>query len=385
MDSKLSLPTRLLERFPLLARVAGEAWVVGGAVRDLIMGITPFEVDLSARSARDVAAAFAEATRSRLVDMGRERFTTFRVVTGDSEYDFSEIEGSFEDDIRRRDCTMNAVAISLQTKEVVDLVGGVEDARARIIRMIRGQNYVDDPLRILKLVRLAVTRDCSIEPETFAALSRHAGAVRNVAVERVHAELQKMLDDSRAHRGVEILGQLGLDLYLFGRAISETSLQRVKTLLEGDFVTRFAAVTWELDVDARRALTDQFKWSDLAVRELNALINTTRRLLEKSEDDVVLHEAGRTTAQRAILLLGAIGDHGASMRAATLLRGRPDLFDVKPLLSGLEIQKFASIGAGPEIGRLKRALLIAQLHGEVRSREEAIEFVKGQRSDGFQP
>lgn len=376
MSSTPSLFASLIERFPLLSQVEGEAWVVGGAVRDLVMGITPFEVDLSARNARAVAAAFAEATRSRLVDMGRQRFTTFRVVTSDSEYDFSEIEGSLEDDIRRRDCTMNAIAISLATRQVVDQVGGVADAETRLVRMIREQNYVDDPLRIVKLVRLAVTRDCSIEAETFAALSRNAAAIRNVAVERVHAELQKMLDDSRAHRGVELLGELGLGQYLFGGAISAASLQRVKTVLEGDFITRFAAITWELEADARRALTEQFKWSDLAVRELQALIKTTRQLLDRSEDDVVLHEAGRTTALRAILLLGAIGDHAASLRAALLLRDRPDLFEVKPLLSGLEIQKFAAIGAGPEIGRLKRALLVAQLRGEVASRDEAIEFVK---------
>lgn len=373
---ELSLRDRLVELFPLLPQVRGEAFVVGGAVRDLILGITPAEVDLAAFGAREVAESFATATKSRLVDLGRERFTTYRVIASSAEYDFSEIEGSFEADIHRRDCTMNAVAISVASGELTDLTGGVADAKRRVIRMIREQNYADDPLRIVKLVRLAVTRDCQIEPETFEAMRRNASALPGVAVERVTAELQKMLDDSRAHHGVALLRRLQLDTFLFGHECGDEIEQRVKTLLEGDVVTRFAALTRDLPDEKRKALTAQFKWAETQQRELEALVALTRDLAESGDAVLMkLHAAGRNTTERAVLLLGATGQHQASLRLAALLRERSDLFGIEALLSGSEIQQITGLAPGPEIGRLKRELLRAQLQGSVRSNEEAIAFV----------
>lgn len=371
------LYNRLLATFPLLGHVEREAFVTGGAVRDLILGITPSEVDLAAPGAKELAASFAEATGSRLVDMGRERFTTYRVVAAEHEYDFSEIEESFEADVMRRDCSMNAVAVSLATGEVIDLTGGIADAKRRLIRMIREQNFVDDPLRVMKLVRLAVTRDCSIEPATLEAMKRHARALAEVAVERVSAELQKMLEDSRAHRGVALVRELRLDSFLFGCECDDEAEQRVKTLIEGDAVTRFAAATWSVAVDRRRAIVERFKWSDAQRRELDSLVALTTTLISGTDDVLMkLFDAGALTTERAVLLLGAVGAHEASLQVASLLRAHPQLFATRALLSGSEIQEIIGGPEGPEIGRLKRELLRAQLQGSVRSRDEAIGFVR---------
>lgn len=378
-----SLHERLLTNFPLLRIVSGDAFAVGGAVRDLVLGVTPFEVDLCAFGAKQIAAEFAHAVGGRLVDMGRERFTTWRVVAGDHEYDFSEIEGSFESDIRRRDCTMNAVAVSLATGEVLDLVDGVPDAERRLIRMIAERNFEDDPLRILKLVRLAVTRDCSIDPPTLAAMKTHASRVSEVAVERVSAELRKILEHSRAHDGVQLVRELGLDGYLFGRDSDEATAERLKALLEGDFVTRLAALTWELSDAERRELTERFRWSDATARELHALVSLTR-LLGSAGDDVLLalHEAGESTAERAVLLLGATGAHERSLQIARIMREHDALFSTKPLLDGREIGNLLGITAGRRIGELKRALLAAQLRGDVATRDEAARFLDTAKEKG---
>ena len=102
------------------------------------------------------------------------------------------IEGSLEKDLRRRDFTINAIAINLKTKEIIDINNGQEDIKNRVIRSISEDNLVDDPLRILRAFRFSATLGFEIEQGTLDQIKRHKDLILNPAKERVNYEILKL-------------------------------------------------------------------------------------------------------------------------------------------------------------------------------------------------
>src|SRR5512140_1898355 len=167
---------RLLTFFPDLPRVREDLFVVGGAIRDAMLGVDPFDVDLVGENARGAAEEFARTKEARVVEFGREPFTIYRVPLGDYYYDFSERVGlTLEDDLARRDFTANAMAFSVAGQRLVDPFGGERDLRAKIVRMLAASNLDDDPLRSLRAVRFATRYGFTVEEGTLAAIRMRAG------------------------------------------------------------------------------------------------------------------------------------------------------------------------------------------------------------------
>jgi poly(A) polymerase len=196
------------------AALAGwPAWLVGGAVRDRALGRPLTDLDLVVdgdpeQAARAIARAAGRAACFAL----SEEFGAWRVVAHDRAWqaDLERLRGgSLQEDLRLRDFTVNAIAEPIEGGVTIDPLGGLEDLRARRLRMAGPEAFADDPLRVLRLVRIAVEMDLEPEEQTSDAARAHAGGLGGVSAERVFMELRRILASPRARHGIELLDSLG--------------------------------------------------------------------------------------------------------------------------------------------------------------------------------
>ncbi|HEY3054890.1 MAG TPA: hypothetical protein VGK31_03045 [Thermoanaerobaculia bacterium] len=343
------LRDELLHRFPRLEDLPPDSYVVGGAIRDLLLGIDPLDVDVACHDPINCARAISE----RVIRLGTgEHLSAWRVVDGEHAYDFAEIlDHDIEADLARRDFTVNAMAVRLGDGELLDRHEGQRDLERRVVRMVAAGNFDDDPLRCLKAVRMAVKHGFDIDRTTIDAIRARAQRITNIAAERVTYELSIIFSAGAFTRAVALLHETGLDVPLFGHEISD---------FQADDVSLAGA--YALLVEKPKVFAKRWRWSADLLREV-----TTLQKLLKSSDRVALYDAGEQIAQQLPPLLRALGrDDRVTM---------PD-FSTKALLTGDEIASIAGIEEGPELGRRKRALLEAQIRGEVRTREGAIALVR---------
>jgi tRNA nucleotidyltransferase/poly(A) polymerase len=336
----MSWRDELLRRFPALKTAPAHTVVVGGAIRDLILGRDPADVDIECDAPESVARAIG-----KVIELGRGDLKVYRVVRGDRIYDVSA-----HTDLGRRDFTMNAIALDLQSGELRDPFEGESDARRGLLRMIRAENFQDDPLRILRGVRLALQYDFRIEERTLIAMRRRAAHILTIAAERVTYELNASLSFGKFRTAVRLLNETGLDEPLFGYAIDAATFH-------ADDVTCAGAFALILRDPAHFA--ERWKWSRELLREV---VNLQRLLREP--DLLAIYEAD---ARDLPALFRAVGREVPPM---------PD-FSVRSLLDGNEIAEITGAD-GARLGAIKRALIEAQLKGEVKTREEAVRFCGGQ-------
>jgi putative nucleotidyltransferase with HDIG domain len=196
-----------------LAAIVGEGWLVGGAVRD----------DLLRRPTADFDVAVAGDARVFARELGRrcaghafslsEEFGAWRVIARDRSWqvDLTPLLGeTLEEDLGRRDLTVNAIARPLGAgRELIDPFGGRADLDARRLRMVGPMAFGADPLRVIRLARLAAELDFEIEDETAGAAGVAAPGLGEVSPERVFAELRLILAGDWAAAGLQAMESLG--------------------------------------------------------------------------------------------------------------------------------------------------------------------------------
>jgi putative nucleotidyltransferase with HDIG domain len=193
------------------------AYLVGGTVRDILIGRPPMDIDIAvARDARRFAARLAEDKGGRLVVMGSPGKVVYRVAAGDRLFDITPLAGkSLEKDLGRRDFTINAMALSLRSRRLVDLHGGQQDLRAGTVRMVHPNAFRRDPIRLLRAYRCAANLNFEINAATAAAIARQAGLISRAAAERIREEFFKTLQTPRCHRWLKEMAASGLLFHLF--------------------------------------------------------------------------------------------------------------------------------------------------------------------------
>ncbi len=177
-------------------------YLVGGTVRDMLLGQVPKDLDLVCRQAGELAVKTALNKNAALVSMGKKpEETCFRVIDRadrDSFLDISEMRGeTINDDLNHRDFTINAIAIRISEDgvscEIIDPLNGMQDIRNRLVRMANEAALRTDPLRILRAIRLSGQLGFSITKETIKEMELGAGLLNTVAAERIMTELMLML------------------------------------------------------------------------------------------------------------------------------------------------------------------------------------------------
>jgi len=207
----------------LRARVFS-TWLVGGCVRDLLLGREPKDFDVATSATPDeLLRLYPNAGKVGAhfgVVLVHEGDAHVEVATFRSDLDYTDgrrpdavrFETSPEQDVLRRDFTINALLLDPETGAVLDYVGGRADLDARVIRAIGDpvRRFEEDHLRLLRAVRFAARLKFTIESATFSAMQRLAPAIRNISIERVRDEISRILTEGGARYGFELLDASGL-------------------------------------------------------------------------------------------------------------------------------------------------------------------------------
>ena len=322
-----------------------EAWFVGGAVRDELLGRRVVDVDVVCRD--PAAAARAYATRSGGFPFAlSERHSSWRVVLDRrGTVDFTPVHGTIESDLARRDFTINAIALPVAGGEHVDPSGGREDLQLRLLRAVSETVFADDPLRLVRAVRLEEQLGFRLAPLTEELVRTQAELVSKSAGERVLAELEHL--GARGYRRLEELGLLAQ--------------------LGGSIDDRLDAVD-----SPRYRLVAVFKDQ---VRRLPISGETRRyaRVLlgaERPADGTArsIHRFRRRTEPWATEALAFLG---APELVPAVENARAGDFE-QPLVRGDEL----GIPPGPEVGRLLEQIAEERAVGTISTREEAFDLVR---------
>ena len=190
-----------------------EAWIVGGAVRDRLLGRATTDLDLALPAEpKDAARALARATGGAAFRLSGA-FGAWRVVGDGGAWHIDLVvlrDGDIRADLAARDFTLNAMAEPLAGGELLDPHGGRADLEARRLRMVTPRALADDPLRALRAVRLAVELDLTIEPDTAAAMGREAPGLQRVAAERIFGEFKQVISSHAVRTGLQLMDAHGL-------------------------------------------------------------------------------------------------------------------------------------------------------------------------------
>jgi len=195
----------------VLAGIVDEAWLVGGALRDRLLGRPTADYDVAVAGLGEVE----RAARALGSDAGgfafalSEAFGAWRVVAHERTWqvDLTALGGdTIEADLSQRDLTVNAIAQPLGgDAALVDPFGGLEDLGARRLRTVSADGFERDPLRALRLARLACELEFAVDPDTLGLARASAPGLRKVAPERVFAELRRVLSAERAVDGLDVM------------------------------------------------------------------------------------------------------------------------------------------------------------------------------------
>ncbi|MFB3850326.1 MAG: HD domain-containing protein [Acidobacteriota bacterium] len=187
-DEILLLFRKLLKDFP-------EVYLVGGAIRDFGFGVEPKEYDFVVKDPRKLVSFLSEKLKINFFKLGRNLEYVYRIPLGEGGADFSPIKGrTISADLKKRDFTIDSIAVNLHTFEVYDPCQGLKDLQQKVLRMTSSNAFCDDALRILKGYRL-----CSFFPEliweekTLSVAAKDGEKLKKIAKERIQAELSKIL------------------------------------------------------------------------------------------------------------------------------------------------------------------------------------------------
>jgi poly(A) polymerase len=216
----MSAPDETLDRAPSVAaaRTAleqqGPVWIVGGAIRDALLGEEVADVDVAVQRGREESAAraIAKVAGGTAFQLSEEHATWRAIASTDGWHvDVVALRAqTIEEDLRARDFTVNAIARPLEGGELIDPTGGLADAERRVLRVASENAFGADPIRLLRAPRLAAGHDLVIDPDTAELARAASGRAADPAGERQFAELRGILAGPGPLRGLELMDELGV-------------------------------------------------------------------------------------------------------------------------------------------------------------------------------
>ncbi len=293
--ARAAFPEPILDVLRRLGGAGHRSWLVGGAVRDLLLHrrreAADFDVatpatpeQVMALFARVVPTGIAHGTVTVLVGDEKIEVTTFR---GEGEYldgrrpNSVTFHTDLEADLARRDLTMNAMAFDPLAVEFRDPFGGREDMRRRRVRAVGvpEERFGEDGLRPMRAVRFAAQLGYELEPGTRAAIPATLAVVRKVAVERIATELEKLLVAPHAARGIALLRTSGLLGVIVPEvaALPRTALAHAEAVLRHvppQATPRFAALLHGLGAEAAQRLLVDLRYARRVSDEVGALLRS---------------------------------------------------------------------------------------------------------------
>lgn len=428
--------------------------LVGGSVRDALLGRLGNDLDFTtdarpeavlkivrpwADSVWEVGIAFGTVGAQK--DGYQIEVTTYRSEAYDRTSRKPEVSygDSIEDDLVRRDFTVNAMAVALPQKDFIDPHGGIEDLSERVLRTpgTPEESFSDDPLRMLRAARFAAQLDFEVAPDVVEAMTEMAGRIEIVSAERVREELNKLLLSTHPRKGLALLVDTGLaqqilpelpalrlesDEHHRHKDVYEHSLTVLEQAIDleedgPDLVLRLAALlhdigkprTRRFEKDGRvsfhhhevvgakmvkKRMTD-LKYSNDMVKDVSKLVELHLRFHGYGDgewtDSAVrryvrdagpllerLHKLTRSdcTTRNKRKASALSRTYDALEERIAQLQDKEELDAIRPDLDGNEIMQILSVGPGPVIGKAYAFLLELRLENGPMEHDEAVAELK---------
>jgi tRNA nucleotidyltransferase (CCA-adding enzyme) len=391
------LPRRLLKLLKQISRQGAKldqkVYLVGGVVRDLLLGYPNFDLDLVVEGdAVKLAQQVAQIGQARL--LAHKRFGTAKLRYDDFIVDLATARketyarpgalpavtpGTLVDDLIRRDFSINAMAVSLAANdygELVDPYQGKGDLERRLIRVLHSRSFSDDATRILRGVRYEQRFAFEFEAQTADLLKRDIPILDTISGDRIRHELELILKEQRPELPIRRLGELGV-------------LARISSSLKGD-----GWIAQKFDKARRLKKPTQlpslyfcllvYSFSEKRIEEFLVRLNIPAKLSRSMRDTLrlktrlpVLNKPSLKPSEIYYLLTEyeplAVQANAIATESSTVRRSLQlfltKLRYVRTAFDGEDLKKLG-ISPGPEMGRVLRMLHKAKLDGEVRTRAD---------------
>ena len=375
------LMTRLQpQRWPIpLDRLPAGTVLVGGAVRDGLLNRLPEHPDLDMVVPADALGQVRKLSREfggACVVLDGERDIA-RLVMGSWTIDLARQDGDdLTADLLRRDYRINAIALTLTTEpKLLDPSGGIADLCARRITAINEQNLLDDPLRLLRALRLAAELSMTIDEDTFEMLARHRHHLPKVAPERIQAEVLKLVQAQSADQAIRLLHSLQL--------IAPWSSDQPQRTINADALTKQEQQLALPLARLTQLLSDQgvsdLRFSRKQIQRCLRLRRWWMRDQQQSAD--ALEERDRLKLHQEL---------DDDLPAFTLAwpmerqkewlsrwRDQEDkLFHPSAPLNGRTLQAELGLPPGPRLGELIEHLCLERAFGRIQSQNDAIQCAR---------
>jgi poly(A) polymerase/tRNA nucleotidyltransferase (CCA-adding enzyme) len=233
-------PEEVLGILEVLSGAGFDAYLVGGFVRDLLLGEEIDDYDITTNATPEqIQEVFPHSyynnnffTVGVITNIGEIHVTTYRIESTYSDKRHPEklsFAASLREDVERRDFTINALAVDM-TGKVYDYVGGVDDAQGGVLRAVGNaeERFNEDALRILRAVRFSARLNFTIEEKTKCAIKRSAHLLGLISTERIRDEIVRMIDDRNAHRAIRLLDELDILIYILPELVVCKDVQQNK-------------------------------------------------------------------------------------------------------------------------------------------------------------
>jgi poly(A) polymerase len=387
-------------------REAGfEALLAGGCVRDMLLSrkAKDFDVATDARP-KDVQKLFRRTLEVGakfgvvivMVNSQQVEVATFRTESGyaDGRHPEKVAFSNAKEDASRRDFTINGMFYDPLGDEIFDYVDGVVDIEAKVLRTIgdADERFGEDYLRMLRAVRFSAQLDFEIEDNTWKAVCLNSEKITCISGERISMEIETSLTNENRATAAGLLCRSGMAKVIFSGFEGEDADFGIEVLSalpkEVSYMLAMSAFFAGFDIQFAMNKIELLMLSNSQVKQLNFLLENRGVLLDEKislADLKILLASGY--CQELFQLQRAIEKvKGKSLDALEANQERMKLIDAadiepKPLLNGNELMEMG-VGPGPSVGKAAAGMYYAQLDEELKSRDQAVDWVKKWMAEG---
>ncbi len=396
-----SISLRQLRGIAAVAEIHGaQAYLVGGAVRDALLGLPVTDIDIAVVGMTSgLPRGVARALNGRVV--AHSQFNTFSLTASDRHIDLAMARhesyahpgalptvtpGTLHQDLARRDFTINAMAVSLGEDsfgELLDTSNGQSDLRTGTVRVLHDDSFRDDATRILRATRYAVRLGFTLEARTESLLRRDSTYLDTISAARIRDEFERVLQEGRAAATLDMLQNLGALKSVYPPiSLTPATLQALNSVGEHDQIdkvlTALSLLVHDLTAEDRSGFVERLAMNS----RWRKAIEDTALLKEKlREGPPITNETPRSKIYTLLhgleeaAILGCAFLSGSATIRRLLLLYISELRDVRPVLNGSDLLALG-VPTGPQVGDLLNGLLMARLDQEVSTRQDELDFIR---------
>ena len=387
------LPQEFEQARPVMQQIeaAGfEAYFVGGSVRDTILNKPIHDVDIA-------TSAYPEEIKQifhRTVDTGIEHgtvmildhgkgyeTTTFRTESGYQDFrrpDEVTFVRSLQEDLQRRDFTINALAMK-EDGTVIDLFNGLKDLKAGMIRAVGTpqERFHEDALRMMRAIRFASQLDFKIEKKTLAGIQENAALLSKIAVERTRVELENLLLGENPINGISALIETNLYEYCPMLAHFKSGLTQLLALNDWHLSSEtevWSLLSYAFFLQGKQVTTFLKAWktSNQVLEDTQAIVSAISPLLEGEPSKLLLYHTGRERLASANKIANLFGGEIDTPELLEQYDQLPIKSKKQLAVNGGQLMKQANLTPGPMIGTILTQLETAVVNGEMENKLESL-------------